>query len=51
MTRENIGLGIYVFIIHKNRNYHCILFEDKEIKFILPFEAEIEELLNGWRGI
>ena len=49
MTKENIGLGIYVYIIHENTNYHCILFENKEIKFILPFESEIEELLNGRR--
>ena len=49
MTKENIGLGIYVFIIQRNTNYHCILFEDKEIKFILPFESEIEKLLNGRR--
>ena len=47
MAIENIGLEIYVFIIHRNINYHCILFEDKEIKFILPFESEIEELLNN----
>ena len=46
MTEENIGLEIYVFIIHKNINYHCILFEDKEAKFILPFESRIEGLLN-----
>jgi hypothetical protein len=45
---ERIGLEIYVFIIHTNINYHCIIFEDKEIKFILPFEDEIENLLiNG----
>ena len=49
MTEENIGMEIYVFIIQGNTNYHCILFENKEIKFILPFELEIEELLNGRR--
>ena len=46
MTTENIGIGIYIYIIHKNTNYHCVLFEDKNIRFILPFEAEIEELLS-----
>ena len=45
---ERIGLEIYVFIIHINIKYHYILLEDKEIKFILPFEDEIENLLiNG----
>ena len=47
MTKENIGIEIYIFIIHKNTNYHCILFEDKEIKFILPFERKIENILNN----
>jgi hypothetical protein len=51
MTKENIGMEIYIFIIHNNTNYHCILFEDKEIRFVLPFELEIEELLNGRRRI
>jgi len=46
MTTENIGIEIYIYIIHKNTNYHCVLFEDKNIRFILPFEAEIEELLS-----
>ena len=50
MTTENIGIGIYIFITHENTKYHCVLFEDKNIKFILPFEEEIENILiNGRR--
>jgi hypothetical protein len=50
MTNENIGIGIYIHIIHKNKGYHCVLFEDKDIEFILPFEEEIEDILiNGRR--
>ena len=49
MTIENIGIGIYTFIIHENTNYHCVLFEDKNIKFILPFEREIENILIDGR--
>ena len=52
MTTENIGIGIYTFIIHENTNYHCVLFEDKNIQFILSFEEEIENILiNGRRRI
>lgn len=48
MTTENIGLEIYIFIIQENTNYHCVLFEDKGIRFILPFEGELENILiNG----
>ncbi|PKC55547.1 hypothetical protein RhiirA1_503166 [Rhizophagus irregularis] len=33
-----------------NTSYHCVLFEDKNIRFILPFEEEIEDILvNGRR--
>jgi len=52
MTIENIGIGIYIYIIHENKSYHCVLFEDRNIKFILPFEREIEDILiNGRRRI
>ena len=37
---------IYEYIIHRIIGYHCILFEEKELKFVLPFEAKIEELLK-----
>ncbi|RGB35502.1 hypothetical protein C1646_759275 [Rhizophagus diaphanus] len=34
-------------IYKQNINYRCILFEEKGIKFILPFKAEIERMLNN----
>ena len=49
MTQENITLEIYLFIIHQNLNYHCILFEDGNTQFILPFERDIENIINGGR--
>ena len=49
MTQENITLEIYLFIIHWSLNYHCILFEDENTQFILPFKREIEDLINGGR--
>jgi hypothetical protein len=45
MCSERINTEIYEFVIHANLNYHCLLFESEDIKFILPFEKEIEELL------
>ena len=45
MHCEKVGLEIYVFVIHANTSYHCILFEDKELKMVLPFEAEIENVI------
>ena len=45
MFNKRIDMEIYVFVIHANLNYHCILFEEKEMKMILPFEREIEGLL------
>ena len=47
MIKERIGLEIYMLIIHKNLNYHCILFEEREVQFILPFEAKIEEIISN----
>jgi len=38
MTNENKSLEIYEFIIHTNQLYHCILFEDKDFRLILPHE-------------
>ena len=46
---ERIGLEIYVFIIHENINYHCVLFEEKGLQFILPFEAKTEEIISNGR--
>lgn len=46
MHDKKVDIEIYVFIIHANLNYHCILFENKDLKFILPFEKEIEEILS-----
>ncbi|PKY57855.1 hypothetical protein RhiirA4_479242 [Rhizophagus irregularis] len=52
IKNDNKRIGIYIYIIHKNKGYHCMLFEDKNIKFILPFEEEIEDILiNGGRKI
>ena len=42
MTVENIGVEIYSYIVHSNLRYHCMLFEEKDIRVILPFEKEIE---------
>ena len=39
MHSEEIGIKIYEFVVHKNLMYHCLLFEDREIKVILPFET------------
>ena len=47
MIEERIGLEIYVFVIHSNLNYHCMLFEEKGLQLVLPFEAEIEEILSN----
>ena len=47
MTEKRIGIEIYIFIIHSNLNYHCILFEEKGVQFILPFELEIEKILSN----
>ena len=47
MIKERIGLEIYVFVIHSNLNYHCMLFEDKVLQFVLPFEAEVKEILSN----
>ena len=47
MIKERIGLEIYIFVIHSNSNYHCMLFEEKGLQFVLPFEAEIEEILSN----
>ena len=47
MIEERIGLEIYMFVIHRNLNYHCILFEEKGLQFVLPFEAKIEEIISN----
>ena len=47
MIEERIGLEIYIFVTHSNSNYHCVLFEEKEVQFILPFEAKIEEIISN----
>jgi hypothetical protein len=47
MTTENIGLSIYIYVIHENTSYHCILFEDEKLNMILPYEnREINEVLS-----
>ena len=45
MTIENIGVEIYSYIVHSNLRYHCILFEEKDTRVMLPFERETEEKL------
>ena len=47
MHCEKIGIEIYVFVIHTNLSYHCVLFEDENMRMVLPFEREIEEKLMG----
>jgi hypothetical protein len=47
MMIENINLSIYIYVIHENTSYHCILFEDKELNMILPYEnREIDEIMR-----
>jgi hypothetical protein len=45
MCSERTNTEVYEFVIHANLNYHCLLFESENIRFILPFERETEELL------
>ncbi|PKY35344.1 hypothetical protein RhiirB3_456024 [Rhizophagus irregularis] len=40
MTTENIGIGIYIYIIHKNTSYHCLMEEDKYNEIIENIDNE-----------
>ena len=46
MYSEKISLEIYEFVIHKNLMYHCLLFENKDIKVVLPFETIVDQEQN-----